>query len=81
MLRCGVPIGKLQALTPGSASISVVCFMRKCKVLCSKKQYSLDTMAKWLALGEEPPPAGSPAERVAIGREHQRRMTLKPNDV
>lgn len=79
--RRGVPIGKLQALKPGSASISVVCFMHKCRVLCSKKRYSLDTMAKWLALGEEPPPAANPAERVAIAREHQRRMALKPNDV
>jgi hypothetical protein len=79
--RRGVPIGKLQALKPGSASISVVCFMHKCKVLCSKNRYSLDTMAKWLALGEEPPLGATPAERVAIAREHQRRMALKPNDV
>jgi hypothetical protein len=79
--RRGVPIGKLQALKPGSASISVVCFMHKGRVLCSKNRYSLDTMAKWLALGEEPPPAANPAERVAVAREHQRHMTLKPNDV
>lgn len=80
--RDGVPIGRLQAKSPGDNSISISCFLRKsCGVMVSRRKYGVERMARWLAMGEACGPECTPVEKGDRKRRHKEILKNRPMDV